>query len=463
MTWLEIVGYGTLIYLFCYQSHIAILTLVAVVNLVQNRIKLRFGPSVRLYRSALTPAITLIAPAYNEAATIVESVTGLTLLQYPEVEVLVVNDGSKDETLAVLRTAFDLEVIPREPLRDLPHAEVRAVYRSRRIPNLTVIDKANGGKADALNAGISFARHPLFCAIDADSVLAADALEQIVQPYLAAPEETVAVGGFVRIANGSSVHAGRVGATALPRNPLALFQIVEYLRAFYLGRLGWSAGNALLIISGAFGLFHTESVAAVGGYLTGSVGEDMELIVRLHRQLHGRRYRITFIPEPICWTEAPESLKVLGRQRSRWQRGLADTLWRHRSMFGNKRYRLVGLLAIPCFWLFELLGPLLELAGYLVIPVAALLGFLNWSIFSHLLVLSILLGALVSACAVLAEEFATERIRSSGQVLTLLAVALLENLGYRQLTLYWRIQGLWQYLRGNQSWGEMTRRGFTKA
>lgn len=313
----------------------------------------------------IEPAVSILVPAYNEAATIRTSLLSLLQLQYPEFELVVINDGSKDETLEVLIEAFELELHPEPLRRSVPHQEVRGIYRSRRHANLKVIDKANGGKADALNAGINAARHGLFCAVDADSILQRDSLLRVVQPFLE-DERTVAAGGTVRIANGSKVRGGFLLEAGIPGSLLARFQIVEYLRAFLFGRLGWSPLNAVLIISGAFGLFDRERVAEVGGYSTTTVGEDMELVVRLHRYHRERKipYRIRYLPDPICWTEAPEDLGTLGRQRSRWQRGLAESLSRHVRLAFGRRGGAPGHLAWPFMTLFEWLGPLVELAGY---------------------------------------------------------------------------------------------------
>lgn len=417
-----------------------------------------------LFQSHLTPPVSVLIPAYNEEATIVESVRSMSLLRYPSYEVVVVNDGSRDRTLPVLIETFGLRPVERAPLRPLPTRPIRGVYASPDYPNLLVVDKANGGKADALNVGITMARSPLFCAVDADSLLEHDALEKVVQPFIEQPETTLASGGFIRLVNGCKVHAGRVVEARLPRNPVALFQIVEYLRAFYLGRLGWSTVGGLLIISGAFGLFKTEVVANAGGYLTGSVGEDMELVVRIHRLMREKRrpYRVAFVPDPICWTEAPESLRVLSRQRNRWQRGMVDTLIRHRRMFLNPRYGAAGTVAMPYFWVVEVLGPVIETSGYIFIPLAAWLGVLSWTAFWIFLVLSVLFGVLLSVTAVLAEEVGLRSIRSSQQVLVLVGMAVLENLGYRQLTNWWRIAGIFGYLKGADQWGEMIRKGFVQ-
>jgi cellulose synthase/poly-beta-1,6-N-acetylglucosamine synthase-like glycosyltransferase len=335
------------------------------------------------------------------------------------------------------------------------------VYESSLYPNLVVVDKVNGGKADALNSGLNLALYPLFCAIDADSILESDALLRLVRPFLEAPGVTIAAGGVIRVANGCDIRAGRVRKVQLVRRTLPLIQIVEYLRAFLFGRMGWSSGNSLLVISGAFGLFDKRTAVQAGGYATDTVGEDMELVVRMHRHLHDRAqpYRIGFVPDPICWTEVPESLRVLRRQRTRWQRGLIDTLWRHRGMMGRPRYGMVGLVALPGFAVFEMLSPVIELSGYVLLPLLLLLGYIDASYAAAFMVLSILYSILVSILAVLLEDITFRRYPNPRDMAFLVGAAVLEHLGYRQLTVWWRVRAFWEFWRGDLSWGAMERRG----
>ncbi|QYR53037.1 glycosyltransferase family 2 protein [Lysobacter soyae] len=407
------------------------------------------------------PAISLLVPGYNEEATIRASVRSMLQLQYPEFEVLVINDGSKDGTLSALMAEFDLEPEAVIVRRVVDHKPIRAVYRSRTYANLRVVDKENGGKADALNVGINLARHELFCAVDADSILQRDSLLRVVQPFVDDPR-TVAAGGTVRIANGSQVRGGFLMRAGLPKSLLARLQIVEYLRAFLFGRLGWSPLNGVLIISGAFGVFDRRKVEAVGGYRTDTVGEDMELVVRLH-QWHRRRrlpYRITYVPDPICWTECPEDLRTLGRQRSRWQRGLSESLTMHAPWRFGLRGGAAAWLAWPFMALFEWLGPLIELIGYLGMAIGFLLGEINPFAFVLFLLVSLGLGILLSVNALLLETLSFRVYQRNRDLLALFAMAVVENFGYRQLTLFWRCRGLWQWASGRQhQWGVMKRSG----
>jgi cellulose synthase/poly-beta-1,6-N-acetylglucosamine synthase-like glycosyltransferase len=415
--------------------------------------------------SPLTPPISILLPAYNEQAGVVESVNALLQLRYPEFEIIVINDGSEDGTLARLRESFALVEAPRALRGRVAHAPITRTYRSPRHRELLVVDKVNGGKADALNAGTDAARYPYVCAVDADAIIEPDALLRVAKPLLDDPDLVVATGGIVRIVNGCRVEDGRVTDVRLPRNRLATLQVVEYFRAFLVGRVGWSHLHALLIISGAFGLFRRATVEAVGGWDLSTVGEDMELVVRMHRHLReqGKPYRVQFVPDPVCWTEAPETLKVLSRQRRRWQRGLAETLWRHRRITLNPRYGVLGLFAMPYFIVFELLGPPLALLGYIVLPIAWALGLLSFGFLLSFLIVAVLLGQLLSISALALEEFSFRRHPRGREIYRMMGYAAIENLGYRQLTDIWRGIAFWDLLRRKRSWGDMQRRGFQTA
>lgn len=410
--------------------------------------------------SALQPPISILVPAYNEEATIAASVRSMLQLSYSEMEVIVVNDGSADRTLQVLTEEFALVPFPEAYRIQLETRPVRAIYRSTRFPNLRVIDKVNGGKADSLNAGINAARYPLFCGVDADSILQRDSLQRLVRPFLGDPQ-MVASGGTVRIANGCEVRGGFLTRVGMPRNPWALFQVVEYLRAFLFGRLGWSVINGMLIISGAFGLFRKETVVAVGGYNPKAIGEDMELVVRMHRKLRARGvpYKIEFVPDPVCWTEAPEDRQQLRNQRIRWQRGLSESLSSNWGLMFSRHGGVAGWLAFPFFVLFEWLGALVEMFGYLFMAVAWWQGWVSWESFAIFLFVAVGLGILLSAFGLLLEEISFHLYQRPGQLLLLAAVVIAENFGYRQLNSWWRLVGLYRWARGGEAkWGVMTRK-----
>lgn len=412
----------------------------------------------------LAPPIAVIAPAYNEELSIIESVEALLALHYPDFEVLVVNDGSKDATLQRLIDHYRL--VPVERYHDLAvrNAPIRGLYAAADIPRLLVIDKENGGKADAMNAGINLARSPLICVIDADTLLEADALMRVVRPFVEDPARTIAVGGTIRIANGCRVEGGRVVEARLPRNFLALVQMVEYLRAFLMARLGLSQMQALMIISGAFGMFHRRTAIEVGGFSQNTVGEDMELVVKLHRHMRDQKrpYRITYIPEPVSWTEAPESLKILGNQRSRWQRGALETYRKHHDMFLNPRYGRIGFIGFGQVWVVDVLGPIIEVVGYALVPPLWLLGLISLDYLLAFVAVIFTFGVFVSVAALVLEEVQLRRLPRARDLAILTLVAVAENFGYRQLNNLWRVRGWWQFVRKKKGWGAMTRKGFQR-
>ena len=413
------------------------------------------------YSAGLEPGITIIVPAYNEATTIATAVRSMLQIDYPDYEVVIVNDGSKDDTLEVLKREFKLQQVSETYRVSIPVAPVRGLWRSPQHPNLRVIDKTNGGRSDAVNAGINAAHTGLVCAVDADSVLQRDSLRRIARPFME-DSRVVASGGTVRISNGCVIRHGHMERVEVPGNWLARIQVVEYLRGFLYGRMGWMPVNALLIISGAFGLFKRAAVVQAGGFSTTTIGEDMEMTVRLHRlnRMQKNDYRIVFVPDAVCWTEAPESLAVLRSQRTRWQRGLMETLWAHRVLFFHPRAGAVGWLAMPVMFVFEGLGPIVEAAGYLIMTVLVLSGLISWPAFGAFLLLAVGMGILLSASALLLEELAFRTYQRPRQLLQLLGAIVVENIGYRQINVWWRLVGLAQWItRRRQRWGEMARRG----
>jgi len=407
--------------------------------------------------------ITLIVPAYNEEATCVESIKSLLMLKYPEYEILVVNDGSKDNTLEKLIKAFDLKPVDRVVTSNIKTKKVKNVYRSFKHDNIWVIDKENGGKSDALNTGINFCRTPLFCAMDADSILERDALIRIVRPFLE-NSATIAVGGIIRIANGCTIKDGIVKEIRMPDNFIAAFQVLEYFRAFLSSRMGWDVLNAMLIVSGAFGVFRRSTVVEAGGYSTNTVGEDMELIVRLHRVCREKKipYRITFIPDPVAWTECPSSIATLARQRDRWQRGLIESLIPHQKMLFNPFYGRIGLLAFPYFYFFEMLGPLIEILGYFLFIVSLALGIASMPFVIAFFTLTLIFGIAISIAAVALEEFSIQRYPHFSALIKLFFLAFIENFGYRQVITYWRFKAIFSALRRVKEWGDMEKKAFNK-
>lgn len=412
-----------------------------------------------LERGSYKP-VSILVPAYNEERSIVESVRALLGLHHPEYEVVVIADGPTDRTLDLMIEAFALTEVPEIYRVIIPTMTVKRVFRSTRHPNLVVAEKVNGGKADALNVGLNLARYPIVCAVDADSLLDARALLRAYRIFTE-DETVVAVGGTVRPLNGAVVKDGRIVDLQMPRGWLERFQALEYARAFFTGRAAWSRFGALVIISGAFGLFRRDAAIKVGGYRTSTVGEDMELVARLHRHFRdrGEPYKVVFAPDPVCWTEVPSDLRTLRRQRNRWQRGLWETLWIHRGMMLRPRYGRVGMLGMPYFWIFEGLSPIVEMLGLLSLPVAWALGVLSMRFVVLFFILAVLFGTLLSELAAGIETLLLTRYHRLRDRLILLGAAFLESLGYRQILSFERFIATFQVLRKRGHWGPMTRAG----
>jgi cellulose synthase/poly-beta-1,6-N-acetylglucosamine synthase-like glycosyltransferase len=409
----------------------------------------------------LAPPISIIVPAHNEEKSIRVAVRKLLELDYPELEIVIVNDGSQDRTLEEMQQEFHLRPVRTVYVPEVKSAPVRCLYRSEKDPMLVVVDKeAAGSKADAVNAGLNAATSPYVCVVDADSVLERDALLRIMLPVMQDPERVVAVGGIVRVLNGSRIEGGNLRA-CLPKKSIEVIQVIEYLRAFLIGREAWAQGNMLMVISGAFGVFRTDLVRAVGGYRARAIGEDLDLVARLHRYLLelGADYRISFVPDPVCWTEVPSDLRSLGRQRARWHKGLVDVLWTSRDMLMRPRYGRIGFFALPYLWLFELIAPVIEVGGLATIIVAATLGMLSRPFLLQFLLFGYAFATMISIGSVLQEEITYRRYNDWQDVARLISYCFFEHFPYRQLHMIWRLQGLWQYFRGDDAWGSLKRKG----
>ncbi|MGZ4495469.1 MAG: glycosyltransferase family 2 protein [Nocardioides sp.] len=464
------IGYSVLI-----NTSFLLLTGLALVDFGSYRRRLDFRAYDESFAEPLTPGVSILMPAYNESAGIVESVRAMTALRYPDFEVVVVDDGSSDDTVPLLIEAFDMVEVPLVVEHSIPTTgEITATYLSRQgSRNVLLVAKTNGGKADALNAGINVARRPLVCMVDADSLLDPDALLHVSRPFADDPERVVATGGVVRVANGSQISGGRVARVRMPGRWLPRVQVVEYLRAFMIGRTGWSRLGGLLIISGAFGVFRRDVLLELGGLATDCIGEDAELVVRMHRWLGdtGRDGRVVFVAEPVAWTEAPESRSVLRRQRSRWHRGLAEILAKHKGMLFRPRYGVVGMVSMPWFVAFELLAPFVEVLSVLFLACAVLLrvgetaglvhvDLINDDVVWYLLASSILYAIALSLAALVVEEFSFRRYRGARDLAVACWAAVEENFGYRQLNAWWRMRGaLEAWRRTRPEWGDMERKG----
>ncbi len=420
-----------------------------------------------LLSSEYAPALSLIAPAYNEGKTIIENVKSLLSLSYNNYQVIVVNDGSKDNSIELLIKAYDL--IPSDQIYDAKIAtkSVKAIYQSRNpaFKRLLVVDKENGGKADALNVGINIAQNPYVVCIDVDCILDKDSLLKLAKPFMESnTKRVIATGGVVRIANQCIIKDGRLEEIHVPDKLLPRIQVLEYLRAFLLGRMAWERLDGLLLISGAFGAFDKEIAMLAGGYSTKTVGEDMELVVRMRRYMHEHNlpYTVSFIPDPLCWTEAPESFSIFKKQRSRWMRGTIETLWTHRKMFFNPKFKMLGLVSVPYWTFFEFLAPLLESIGLIITFVFIALGMVKLDIFVILMLFVYFYSIMFSVLALLTEELTYHKYAKTKDYLKLLEGAFVEPFHFHLMSVYAALVGYYEKIKGTHGWGEMTRKGFSK-
>jgi cellulose synthase/poly-beta-1,6-N-acetylglucosamine synthase-like glycosyltransferase len=454
-----------LVYFLLINTFYFLFNLLSLAGLLRYRRMITFVRFDEIFRMPIVKPVSVIATAFNEEASIIESIRSLLSLRYPVFEVIVVNDGSTDATLARLTEAFDLRLSKAVFRKSVPTLPIRGIYRSAVQPNLIVVDKVNGKKADAMNAGLNVSRYPLFCATDADSILEKDILLKVVRPFLEDPGRTIAVGAIIRLSNGCVVRDGQVTEVGIPRNWIARFQILEYLRAFLGARLGMAMMRSTLIISGAFGMFRKDVALACGGYRAASITEDLDLVIRMQKHMHEMKkpFRIQFIPDPICWTQAPERLRDLGRQRNRWHRGLMQTLVRFRGMIFNPRYGVAGMFALPFYAFFEMAGPFIECLGYALFLGHMVLGQINYPFAVTFFFVAIFYGTFVSLLSILLEELSARRYPRPRDILILSVAGIAENLFYRQYLAVVRAWSLVDYLKGKNEWGAMEKRGFAKA
>jgi cellulose synthase/poly-beta-1,6-N-acetylglucosamine synthase-like glycosyltransferase len=440
----------------------SLLLIIALFVILRHIRRIRYAPFRDLESRSEMPPISILIPARNEMNVIIRTIESALSLVYPWTEIVVINDGSTDKTLNTLISHFSLRRI--DPLyRDIIKTKpVRGFYYTSRIPNLIVVDKENGGKSDALNCGINVSKSPYICTLDADCVFDREALIRLVTPLVQSTVPVIATGGVIRVLNGVKREKGVIKSIELPRkSSLAIFQIVEYLRSFLFGRVGLDVLNCNLILSGAFSLFQKAPVIGVGGFRVGNVTEDMELVIRLHKHfsLKGLPYRIRFVSDPICWTEVPETLKMLGRQRRRWHLGMIQSLWQHKSLIFNPRYGRLGLFAIPYNVFIEMISPLIEFSGYIIVPLSYFLGMIDYDFFMLFLLLAVGYGIFLSTTGVFLEELTYRRYPKWSDLFIMLAYGALENFGYRQINSFWRFTAFFQFILGRGRWEYVRKRG----
>jgi cellulose synthase/poly-beta-1,6-N-acetylglucosamine synthase-like glycosyltransferase len=457
--------YGILIFTLVLVGFYIFIALYSIGETRQYFFKSRFTNYNLLAASEHAPSLSILAPAYNEGLTIIQNVRSLLSIHYNDFEIIVINDGSKDNSLQKLIDEYDLRSVSHVFAEQIKTRRVKAVYKSRNpiYKKLIVIDKENGGKADALNVGVNIASHKYFVCIDVDCILEQDAMLKLTKPFLENSNvRVIATGGVVRIANSCEISDGKIINVKLPDKFLPRMQTLEYIRAFLLGRMAWSRMNGLMLISGAFGAFDREIVIKVGGYDHNTVGEDMELVVRMRRYMEENNfsYKVAYIPDPLCWTEAPESFKILGRQRNRWTRGTIETLKLHRIMFFNKRYGLLGLVSYPYLFFFEYLAPVIEFLGFVVFIIFALFGLVDWQFSLALFTCIYGFAILYSVFAILMEVMTYNQYKRRKEIIWLLLTALVEPFIFHPFIVWSGILGNIDYLRKKKSWGEMSRKGF---
>ncbi|WP_068473513.1 glycosyltransferase family 2 protein [Saccharicrinis aurantiacus] len=473
MEWIEYLHKGFNVFFFIYGSLLFIsYLLIGVISSIELRFYTRrnkYFDFTKIATFKVLPSISIIAPCYNEEMSIVDNIRSLLSLHYNSLEVIVVNDGSTDDSLKLVIQEYQLVKINYAYEHVIKTANVRGVYKSTNpsYSNLIVVDKENNGKGDALNAGVNISRSNLFLGIDVDCIIEPDALYRMVKPFLEeyGMKKVIASGGVIRVANSCTVENGQLTKVVFPKNIWAQFQILEYFRAFILSRMAWSRINGLLIISGAFGLFDKDLVQKVGGYDTSTVGEDLELVIRMRKYMHEVEkvpYRIAFIPDPLCWTEVPDSLGVLYRQRNRWTRGLIDSLSKHRKMFGNPKYGRVGLIAFPFWVMFEWLGPVFEFIGITYFIIMSALGRINLKFVLLYTIFVLAFSVLYSAFSVFSEKYLYDRYKGVSFMFKIFLISILEILIYHPLNVIFALAGNFDFfIRGKRKgWGKMSRKGF---
>ncbi|WP_417886577.1 glycosyltransferase family 2 protein [Zunongwangia sp.] len=428
--------------------------------------KNNFGNETALLQTSDLPKISILAPAYNEGLNIVENVRSLLTINYPGFEIIIINDGSKDDTMSLLKEEYQLEEYQHIYNQDLSTKKIRGIYKSKNsaFDKLMVIDKENGGKADALNVGINVCNYNHVCCIDVDCILEYDAMIKLIKPFLNNTKKVIASGGVIRVVNNCIIEDGRIIKVSLPTKLVARVQVIEYFRAFLMGRMAWSRVDGLLLISGAFGMFDRSIAIEAGGYNTKTVGEDMELLVRMRRMMREKKqpYSVGFVPDPLCWTEVPQTWEILNRQRNRWTRGTAETLIIHKKMLFNPNYGILGVLSTP-FWLFfEWMAPLIEFFGFIFLIIMVWFGYLNWEFFLTFLVAAYLFAVLFSVTAIFFEEYSFQQYKKPKYILQLLITALVEPVVYHPRVMWAAVCGNFDLLRGKKSWGEMSRAGLKK-
>lgn len=450
-----------LYYMFIYAIVFFISTIFAILNLNEDKRNKMYLNELSLKSTDNYVPVSILVPAYNEEETICDCVESLSYVDYPEYEIVVIDDGSNDDTSNKLINKFELKKVPR-PIRRLVKCKNEQFIYEGYIKDgikLTLVKKENGGKADALNMGINVSKYPLFISLDADSILQRDSISNIVMPFME-DDTTIAVGGSIKVANQVVLDKGQVIKVMPPKKILTIFQTIEYYRVFLTTRVWFNSFNGNLIISGAFGLFKKNAVLNVGGYDTDTVGEDMDLVVKLHSfyRKNKIKYKIKYEYKAICWSQVPEKLKDLKGQRRRWHIGLITSLNSHRYIFLNPKYGLVGIFSFLYFVVYEMFSCIIDVFGLIIILISYFSGLLNLKFLITFLFIYIFYSVIISLTAIILENYMFKYILKLSTLLKLMLFAFLESFGYRQLCSWYRITGFIRYRKRKYQWNKISRK-----
>lgn len=402
--------------------------------------------------------VSIIVPAYNEEVTIISTINSLLKLDYKLYEIIIVDDGSSDNTLNKIIEYYNLKKVKKVVRNKMKTKKVKAYYEGNAKVKLIVVAKENGGKADALNAGINISSFPYFLTIDADSVLQKDSLTEIVKPIIE-NNNTIAVGGVIKLSNNLNFKNGEVIEDKLPHGYLEMIQTLEYDRTFLAGRTVFDLFNGNLIISGAFGLFNKQRVIEIGGYKLNTVGEDMELVIRLHDYAISNKinYSVKYATNAICYTQAPSTLHDLKKQRQRWHTGLFQSLMIHKNMFLNPKYKALGLLSFPYYWVYELLAPLTETIGLIFIVISYFLELINFRFMIIYFATYVMFCTIFTVTTFFNRTYIKNHQISLYDFIKVLFYSFIENFGFRQLLNLYRLEAFFLYHKNKLKWGQITR------
>jgi cellulose synthase/poly-beta-1,6-N-acetylglucosamine synthase-like glycosyltransferase len=407
-----------------------------------------------------TLPVTLVVPAYNEEKSIEQSVKSFLNQDYPVFEIILINDGSKDKTAEIVLKMFHFEPLPVPEHFKLGMGKVKAMYFCEE-KNITFVDKENSGKADSLNFGIELSKYEYICTVDADSILSPFAFRRTCWEFIKTPE-TLACGSAIRVFNGAEIKENGEIAYTQPKSLLEFCQMMEYKKSFYTGRLGWDLFKSTMIISGAFGMYKKSALLEVGGYDRDSVGEDMDLIIRMHKHFLKKKieYVISYIPDPLCLTEVPSDFATLSKQRNRWQRGLMESIFKGDTILFSNGKSFFSRFAIPFYIFTEIVSPIVEVTSYLMIAFGLYFNLLNWKVVLLFLIISILFSSIISLSVTILDEKTFSKSVTVFSAFKILMVSIIMNIGYRQFITLQRLSGMVDFYLKRKDWGRMNRRGF---